>query len=145
MTGDVVMGDEPGPDEAFCPVCGQASGSLKWFQLPFIVFLILIVAWSHEDYVACPDCMRRHLAKRCLAALFLSNIFWPFLVVWYGCQYGATFARGSNVSPEILLRYQTPPEAAPSALAPKPSIMRALFVLGILAAIVAILIICVKN
>ncbi len=81
-----------------CPVCGEETNSLKEYHvLDTLFFALFYVTWQSIDCVACPDCMRRYLAKRLLINFFSANFSWPVLVLpRYLILFGRSFTLGHS-------------------------------------------------
>jgi HEAT repeat protein len=89
-------GSRPDETSVVCPRCWRTTDSLKVNEIPNIVFLAVYIAWNHDTVVACPACMRSALAKRCAAAIPLTNILFPAIAVVYVAYYLGTFAKGHS-------------------------------------------------
>lgn len=83
---------------ADCPRCSQPTDSLKQYRfLKVCVFYLVGALWQEEYVRACPGCMRRHLARRCLINLPLANLLWPVLVLpWTLGLVAATYRKGHS-------------------------------------------------
>lgn len=67
--------------EAICGGCREATPSLKHYQFPWIVFLIVTYTF-HTDAVAfCPRCLRSYMRRWAWVSLLTTNILWPLIVL----------------------------------------------------------------
>jgi hypothetical protein len=112
----------PSPEagEVICPRCQQPTDSLKCYDIPVVVCLILYVVWNSETVIACPSCMRAAVIKRAFVATFLSNIMAPFLWVWHfvlifcsGIQGHSNRQLALAHEPQATLRGDVPPIGTP--------------------------------
>ncbi len=81
-----------------CPICGQATDSLKCYTVMHEVLWLLIVSqWREVDYMACPTCMRKYLRQRVVANILTSHLLWP---VWifppFLVKYLRSFTKGHS-------------------------------------------------
>jgi hypothetical protein len=83
-----------------CPVCQEATDSLKSYRL--ILFLLFIgIGASHKSatVVACPSCMRKRLLKLALVNLIPGNVLWVILLVpWYSIAALMSLTQGHSSS-----------------------------------------------
>lgn len=65
-----------------CPECGKVTNSLKQATLfNKLLFLMIYTQWQTVTYTCCPECMRKHIAKRSAITLFTGNLIWPIVAL----------------------------------------------------------------
>jgi hypothetical protein len=64
-----------------CPVCGQPTGNLKCYRMGLVTFFCFALAWSVDDELGCPRCIRRKLLGFTLVNLLTANVLWPALIL----------------------------------------------------------------
>jgi hypothetical protein len=81
-----------------CPTCQKPTDSLKQYRcLSWCFYYLVGVIWRAEYVRACPGCMRRHLARRCLLNIVPSTLLWPFIVFpWTAVLFAASFRKGHS-------------------------------------------------
>jgi hypothetical protein len=75
---DKVLPLEPRIDH--CPVCGADTDSLKTFDFPHVVFLVIAHSHRVERVTACPGCLRRYLLRWGSLSVVTANLLWPVLI-----------------------------------------------------------------
>lgn len=86
------------PVKHCCPLCQKATDSLKDYNIPIVVFLVFGFGSRDERVIACPPCMRNQLEQRLLQSIVLANLFFPFMLFWYGCLIMGTYSQGPSGS-----------------------------------------------
>lgn len=62
-----------------CPVCFEATDSLKTFRALDLCYFLFVWTWSYESIAGCPSCMRKELIARLFRTLLLANLLYPFV------------------------------------------------------------------
>jgi hypothetical protein len=122
------------PDVIYCPRCGRPTDCLRSVDIPVVIFVIFYIAWASERIVGCAPCLRAHVAQRTLLSIFLANVVFPVLLLFFAFEWTTTFRPGHGVEDEELGLYRSPPVARPSFQS-KPNAARLLLVVGILVAV----------
>lgn len=86
----------PAESAITCPVCLGPTASLKAYQPPIVVFLLVYIVWNTDHVVACPECMRKHLWKRMGQSLFAANVLFPIPAVGITGYLLATYTKGHS-------------------------------------------------
>ena len=86
-----------GPVTLTCPLCGQASDSIKSYtMMSFLLFILVGAWWRTKRVVACPSCMRKEIALSSLITLVPANILFPLVGIWHTVLFAMTFAQGHS-------------------------------------------------
>jgi hypothetical protein len=86
-----------------CPLCGQATESLKQYQyVRWMVFYLVGASWQQLVLRACPRCMRGQIVRRMVWNIVPANVLWVVLLLPWGL--GLLIAsRRKGHSPAVLL------------------------------------------
>jgi hypothetical protein len=92
---------QPTSTSIACPHCRKPTDSLKQYEvIESCVFVLIMAQIQPQIYLACPDCMRGILWRRCLMNIVPANLLWlPYIVPRTIIQHLATYVGG--MSPAI--------------------------------------------
>ena len=90
------LGKDSSEASVLCPRCFCSTDSLKSYDVPNIVFLLLYIVWNYERLIACPSCTRKALIKKRLLAIPLANVLFPLTGVIYLGYFIAAGSKGHS-------------------------------------------------
>ncbi len=65
--------------EVTCQRCGRRTDRVQAFDAPFVLFMIMHIAWRTERIAGCPPCVRTRLWNLFWFSLPAANVFFPIV------------------------------------------------------------------
>lgn len=94
-----------------CPTCDRSTDSLKQYRyVNWCVYLFAGAIWQVGIYRACPECMRRHIWKKCFINVIPAHFLWlvgllPWALALVAASYRPGHSRGvvRGITPEMVV------------------------------------------
>jgi hypothetical protein len=130
------------PQSIRCPRCAKQTDRIQVCQSPFVLCLIIYVAWSSEKIIGCPECVRSRLGTLALMSIPAANVLCPVMLAWYAIQYAVShYTDRPGFPEECLYLADAEPSVAilsPDKADPRTRPLRLILVLMVLVAVIAV-------